>query len=212
MTIGLFGAIVYFSMLLSNPSKSSVTQIKKTKASAQTYHKLLALNTLDTLVPTDIPQDNMTESSSSTSSIALADITPTRILLAYTSISPTIIPTRFISPTVQPTIKPTQSLIKIPTSTIIPTYAAVIPTKTVEIPTSIPTPTLSLLVYRTISISPTINATRSISPSQAIISPTNSLIQTTGTVNKTLPETGWVQLSTILFIVAATTVFISFLF
>src|SRR3990167_5092493 len=63
MTFGLVGAIAYFSMLLNNKSGTAVTQIKKTKASAQTYHKLLALNDAQggaTIAPTEAVSGNVT--------------------------------------------------------------------------------------------------------------------------------------------------------
>lgn len=197
ITIGLLGAVIYFSMLLSNHTQSSVTQIKKTKASAQTYHALLALNVTGTLSPTDIPQDSTSNSSSSVSSSVaqLPNVSPTQPLLAYSSTSPTAVPTKTISPTAQPTSKPIISPTDTPVDTLIP-----IPTKAV----TAPSPTSTLLVYRTIAaVTPT---------GSSLVSPTQVLNQPTGVTNKQLPETGWVQLSTILFIVAATTVFISFLF
>lgn len=194
MTIGLLAAVAYFSLLLNNQGKTAVTQIKKTKASAITYHKLLALNDVNIVAPTDVPTTDVTDNNSSSFSPQTANISPTTALLAYQSTSPTPTPT---------VAKPTT------TPTAIPTVVQTV----VSRPTSIPTPTTPLLVYRTLTPTATLIPVQSTGGTQSGVitspSPTKTTLATNG---KTLPETGWVQLSTILFIVAATTVFVSFLF
>jgi len=198
MTIGLLGAVIYFSVILNNQGKASVTQIKKTKASAQTYHKLLALNDVSSSSSsTSTSEDTSGSSSSSQMPAIIQEISPTKALpaptlLAYRSTSPTVSP----SPVVKPTIKPTA----IPTSVPI-----------ISRPTVVPSPTVALLIYRTVSISPTLIPAKSTGGVQIVISPTVAKVPT-GLVDKQLPQTGWVQLSTILFVVAATMVFVSFLF
>lgn len=198
MTVGLLAAVIYFSFLLNNKGDKSVTQIKKTKASAQTYHKLLALNV--TPIPSDQPDSGSSSSSNSFSSAASVTKTPT---------TPPVNPTLLANNTISPTLPASA----VPTSTPVPTQPVVRP------PTSIPTPTVPLLAYRTITptLIPvkdtggtpggvTIIPTATVIPSKAIV-PTKTTTKT-----DTLPETGWVQFSSILFIVAATTIFISFLF
>jgi hypothetical protein len=87
------------------------------------------------------------------------------------------------------------------------------PTNIPSTPTSIPTPTIALLAYRTTTITPTLIPVTNTGGEQIKMSPTAVTTPTkTPTPANKLPETGWVQLSTILFIVAATTVFVSFLF
>lgn len=205
MTFGLVGAIAYFSMLLSNKSGTSVTQIKKTKASAQTYHKLFELDGTPgggTVIPTQVASGNVTVTVAPSSTVlptqAVApSAAPT--LLAQNNITPTVVAS---SPTIVPTV----------VSTIAPT-----PTSIPSTPTKAPTPTVPLLAYRTTSITPTLISVANTGGEQTKVSPTVTISPTkTPTVTKLpdnkLPETGWVQLSTILFIVATTTVFVSFLF
>lgn len=185
MTFGLIGAIAYFSMLLNNKSGTAVTQIKKTKASAQTYHKLLALNESSDGGTVSNPTGQPSPS-------------PAPTLLAQNNIIPSVA----LSPTILPTVA----------STITPT-----PTDIPLTPTKIPTPTVALLVYRTTSITPTLIPVANTGGEQTKVSPTATIapskVPTSAKLpDNKLPETGWVQLSTILFIVATTTVFISFLF
>ena len=107
-----------------------------------------------------------------------------------------------------PSIVPTT----IPTT--IPTKAPVIPT--VLEPTAVPpSPTLQpLLAYKSTSISPTLapltkgGSDMSVTPTK-VPSPTKK-IQPTET--QELPETGWVQTSSILFIVATSTILFSLLY
>jgi hypothetical protein len=205
MTIGLLGAVAYFSMLLNKQGTESVTQVRKTKASAQTYHKLLALNvTPATGVPTSGASSSSSETGGSSSSVSSSSSqsptpstrpAPTDEARSYTPISPTIAPT-----------------------------TAPVPTEPL-VPTSMPSPTAPLLAYRTIT--PTLippkdtggaftvpTATHAPTKAPPTKAPTKAAAPTTiasqGT--DTLPETGWVQFSSILFIVAAATVFVSFLF
>lgn len=207
MTFGLVGAIAYFSMLLSNKSGTSVTQIKKTKASAQTYHKLFEIDGApggSTVIPTQVASGNVTVTVAP-SSVVL----PTQQASVAPSAAPTLLAQNNITPTVfasSPTIVPTI------VSTIAPT-----PTSIPVTPTTTPTPTIPLLAYRTTTVTPTLIPVANTVGEQLKVSPTVTVIPTKApTVAKLpenkLPETGWVQLSTILFIVATTTVFVSFLF
>ena len=119
--------------------------------------------------------------------------TPKPTLLALV---PTIIPTTVVAPTKAPTKAPTTApLILAQEPTDIPE-----PTKPASTPTLQP-----LLAYKSTSISPTLIP---ISPSKT--PPPTKKIQPTGV--QTLPETGWIQTSSILFIVAMTTIFFSLLF
>lgn len=195
MTFGLVGAIAYFSMLLNNSGKTGVTQIKKTKASAQTYHKLLALN--------EIPGGET--------------ITPT--VEANVS-NPTVIPALIAQNNITPTLGLQSTIAPTPVSTIIPTVTSIptlIPTNIPPTMTKTPSPTVALLVYRTTTVTPTLIPVANTGGEQMYISPTVTIVSTktpavTNLPDDKLPETGWVQLSTILFIVATTTVFVSFLF
>lgn len=208
ITFGLVGAIAYFSMLLNNKSGTSVTQIKKTKASAQTYHKLFELENSPgggTVIPTQVAEGNVSVTVAP-SSAAL----PTQQASTAPSAAPTLLAQNNITPTVvssSPTIIPTVA------STIAPS-----PTSVPATPTNAPTPTIPLLAYRTTTITPTLIPVANTGGDQTkVISPTMTIAPskaptTAKLPDNKLPETGWVQLSTILFIVATTTVFISFLF
>lgn len=196
MTFGLVGAIAYFSMLLSNKSGTSVTQIKKTKASAQTYHKLFELDNAPgggTVIPTQVASGNVT-----------VTVAPSGTALPTQAVAPSAVPTLLALNNVTPSVAPSPTIIPTPTS---------IPST----PTNVPTPTIPLLAYRTTSITPTLIPVANTGGEQIKVSPTVTVSPTKAqTVTKLpdnkLPETGWVQLSIILFIVATTTVFISFLF
>jgi len=187
--IFLLGSTIYISTLLSSPN-SSPTQIQKTKASAITYKKTIDLAQFDTAAPTP------------TVSAAPSPILP----------PPTSKPTS--TPTPQPTLiakAPT-----LPPATAIPTKIIV----SVE-PTDIPeiiTPTLQqLLAYKSTSVTPTLipikdgtgGMANPTTAAKATPSPTKKI---TPTGVQTLPETGWVQTSSILFIVATTTILFSLLF
>lgn len=193
MTLVLLGTTVYISTLLSSPS--SPTQIQKTKAAAVTYTRNVVLfptgmtqepspskGPTVTIGPTTIPV--LTKAPT-----ALPSKTPT--LLAQ---APTLIPT--LIPTINPTLVPTKVQIITP---LPPTVTPLVAT-----PTSQP-----LLAYNSTTISPTPIPTTS-----TTLSPTKQTqptqVQPTGV--QQLPETGWVQISSILFIVATTTILFSLLF
>lgn len=204
MTVVLLGSTIYISTLLSSPN-SSPTQIQKTKASAITYKKTIDLAQFDSTVPTPdvsaIPSPNVS-------------LTPKPTLLAK---APTLPP-----PTSKPTVTPTPQprlLAKAPTlppPTLIPTKVIV----SVE-PTDIPeiiTPTLQpLLAYKSTSVTPTLIPIKDGTGGMA--NPTTAAKMTPSPTKKVapngvqnLPETGWVQTSSILFIVATTTILFSLLF
>lgn len=172
MTLVLLGTTFYISTLLT--SKSSPTQIQKTKASAVTYSRTV-----------NLPEFGATEEPKTT-------ITPT--------------PTQF--PTSEPTQTPTL-LAQAPT--LIPTL---VPTIIPTLMPPTPTPTLSpLLAYKsTGGVTPTLiplsNTGGMIDPTK-VPSPTRK-IQPTGI--QQLPESGWIQTSTILFIIATSTILFSLLF
>jgi len=204
MAVVLLGSTIYISTLLSSPN-SSPTQIQKTKASAITYKKTIDLAQFDSTAPTP------TGSVSPSPIVSLTPI-PTLIAKAPTLPPPTSKPT--ITPTSQPTLiakAPT-----LPPATAIPTKIIV----SVE-PTDIPeiiTPTLQpLLAYKSTSVTPTLipikdgtgGMANPTTVAKASPSPTKKM---TPTGVQTLPETGWVQTSSILFIVATTTILFSLLF
>jgi len=196
MTVALLGATVYMSGVLS--STNSPTQIKKTKAAPVTYTR-----TVDFNFPTGVAQD-------------LQELLPSII---PTNINPTIagVPSKVL--TSIPTVAPLPS-IKVPTTVIssIPTSLPLTPTRMptpTAIPTSIPTPTSQpLLAYKSTTISPTlipIAETGGMIEDVKTSTPTpTKKIQPTGV--QTLPQTGWIQISSILFIVAVSTIFFSLLF
>lgn len=205
MTIGLLGAVAYFSIMLNNQGEKAVTTIKKTKASAQTYHKLLALNV--TPVPTYGAGDSSSSSSTggSSSSSVTAVPSPTAALISKNTVTPT---SGASSSSPAPT----------PTAAPLPTTAPT-RTPTAALPTSFPTPTAPLLAYRTLTPTPTLIPVKETGGSAPVPTATKTPTKTptkapqvTPQKTDTLPETGWVQYSSILFIVAAATVFVSFLF
>lgn len=206
MTFGLVGAIAYFSLLLNNKSGTAVTQIKKTKASAQTYHKLFALDSAPgggTIVPTQASGGNVT-----VTAVPSTAVLPTQ----QPSVAPSAAPTLLAQNNITPTVAPSPTILPTIMSTIAPT-----PTSIPQTPTTAPSPTIPLLAYRTTTITPTLIPVANTGGEQTKASPTVTVSPTKApTVTKLpdnkLPETGWVQLSTILFIVATTTVFVSFLF
>lgn len=175
MTIVLLGATIYISTLL-NDENNAPTQIKKTKASAQTYNKTVNL------------QDSFDEfgDEKSPSPDTEPSTTPTSAPLA----TPTTIPTLIAkAPAVEPTTAPTI--------------------------TSTPTPTLQpLLAYKstTISQSPTLIPIAETGGQKEEIKPPTPTKKAVPTIVSNLPEAGWIQTSTILFIVATTTILFSLLF
>jgi hypothetical protein len=127
-----------------------------------------------------------------------------------------------IAPTLVPTVAPTLALIKtIPTAlptklpTKIPTMIPTMIPTAIPIPSAIPaTPTLSpLLAYK---------STGGITPTLIPIAETGGMIDITKAPSPTkklqptgmqqLPQTGWIQTSSILFIVATSTILFSLLF
>lgn len=196
MTVVLLGTTVYISSLLS--STSSPTRIQKTKAAAVTYTRKVDL------FPT--PETGDTPTISPPPALE----TPTPGPTAKAAVLPTKPPLPTLlaqAPTLVPTIVPTK-----------------IPVSPTSVPTSVPTPTIlpatptlqPLLAYKSTSISPTlipisntggiINLTKT--PTKAP-SPTSKIVPT-GV--QQLPETGWIQTSSILFIVATSTILFSLLF
>lgn len=163
-------------------SPNSPTQIKKTKAAPVTYTRNVDLFPTEMAEPTPL----------------ITQPAPTLLALAPTTVVPTTLPTTI--PTTMPST--------------IPTKAPVVPT--VLEPTAVPpSPTLQpLLAYKSTSISPTL-APLTKGGSDTIIDPTKvpsptKKIQPTGT--QELPETGWIQTSSILFIVATSTILFSLLY
>jgi hypothetical protein len=194
MSIVLVGAIFYISTLLS--SSSSPTQIQKTKASAVKYTRTV-----------DLPElGGIDESTDSTTDDPTANADPKEDLNpSPTAIVPTIVPTLLAK---VPTIMPTAI------STIVPTVVPLTPTS-IPTPTEIPTPTLSpLLAYKSTSgITPTlipIGETGGMHSPTLSLSPTKKVVAPTGV--RQLPDAGWIQTSTILFIVATSTILFSLLF
>lgn len=192
MTVVLLVATFYISALLSSPNKSP-TQIRKTKASAVTYKK--EINLVDNFgsgdgTPTVTPKPK-----------------PTLLVLAPTHI-PTDVPSSK-TPTKEPIKEPTKAPTKAPTTA--PVILAQEPTDIPEPTKPAPTPTLQpLLAYKSTSISPTPTLIP-VKNTGGMSNPTpTKKLQPTGV--QTLPETGWIQTSSILFIVAMTTIFFSLLF
>lgn len=208
MTVVLLGSTIYISTLLSSPNNSP-TQIQKSKAAPITYKKTIDLAQFDATAPTP---------NISASPIPSISTTPMPTLLAK---APTIPP-----PTAKPTAIPTKSVTAVPTllakaPTLPPPTIA--PTKIVAAvePTDIPeiiTPTLQpLLAYKSTSVTPTLIPIKDgtggmANPTTAAKSTPSPTKKITPTGVQTLPETGWVQTSSILFIVATTTILFSLLF
>ncbi len=198
MSVVLLGSIFFISSLLSSPDKSP-TQIQKTKAAQLTYKK--EINLADTFGTDEI-----------------TPVLPPLISLAPTLAAkgPTAVPTLLaLAPTLVPTSIPTKMPTKAPTAT--PIVLAQEPTDIPE-PTNLAvTPTLQpLLAYKSTSISPTlipIKETGGMTDPTVVTTKTPSptkKIQPTGVQN--LPESGWIQISSVLFIVATTTILFSLLF
>ena len=228
VTVVLLSATLYISTLLT--SSTPPTQIQKTKAAAITYTRKIDLFST-TPTPTDIPTITPLAGRSPTAAPVGTDnapqttVIPTKkpTLLAQAAsptpspvpklpntaaaggVTPqvTIAPTKAVLPSMQPTtLSPTIIPTNIPTN--IPTPSPVTPS---------PTPTMQpLLAYKSTSISPTPTVSNSgtSQPSPTTtLSPTKKVLPT-GT--QQLPETGWIQISSILFIVATSTILFSLLF
>jgi hypothetical protein len=213
VTLGLLVTTFYINSLLQNNQKNSITQIKKTKASSQTYHKYLAVNfTLPTIT-----------------------VKPTQSSSSKAQQTNPLSPTNIISPTKQSTSLPVQKPTNEPTKTA---YKSASSQKQTSI-SSLSSSTFPT-VYSSISNTPTSSQSKTSvfsSSSQGIITYNNptivpkfsssnernnySSLNTTNTntsvmispsIVKNLPETGYVQYSSILFIVAVITIFIAFLY
>jgi hypothetical protein len=208
MTVVLLGSTIYISTLLSSPDNSP-TQIQKSKAAPITYKKTIDLAQFDATAPTP---------NVSVSPMPSISTTPIPTLLAKAALP---------SPTSKPSVIPTKSVTPIPTllakaptlppPTAVPTKVAIVAEPT-DIPEII-TPTLQpLLAYKSTSVTPTLIPIKDgtggmVNPTiaaKSTPSPTKKIAAPTGV--QTLPETGWVQTSSILFIVATTTILFSLLF
>lgn len=185
MTLGILATVVYLSILLSNRSDTAVTQIKKTKASSQTYHRSVDLLALNTTPSDPNPTGNETAEEDVRQPTQMPSPTKAQVLPVDSSITPS-------------------------------------PDISAQSATTVPTPTSVLLVYRTLTVAPTLipaaetgGEAGSSEVKASAATPTKAikiLPTSTQKPNKTLPETGLMQFTTILFIVGATTVFFAFLF
>ena len=194
MSSVILASIFYVSSLLNGKGSASVTQIQKTKASAQTYHKLLALNDIAIT-----PVDNGTGSTP----------TPTGEPAASPTTAPTVAPTVVAAtplPTVSKSLTPTT--VSEPTALVVsPTVAPTIPSATLIPPTAVPTKQSLLLAYH--NPSPTVAVTDANGTGNITVTKKPTTIPTK---TQALPETGWVQTPLILFIVASSTILLSLLF
>ncbi|QQG44730.1 MAG: hypothetical protein HYW86_02330 [Candidatus Roizmanbacteria bacterium] len=94
---------IYISFLLRSESESAPTTIKKTKAAARTYTKLIALN-MPTATPTPLPTSaKYIEDGQSSVSPTLPTVSPTSNLLAKNELTPTEPLTPILSETITPT-------------------------------------------------------------------------------------------------------------
>jgi len=203
ITLVLLITTFYLNSLLQGNQKDSVTQIKKTKASAQTYHRYLALNIT---LPTN---------SNRSSQSSLTNPSPTEILLSATPrLTPQ--PTQQLrqansssskSSSVEPSPRVPLSITPVPSG-----LSRVTPTTSFSqstISKSSSSISSGLLAYKnpTTTLGMSASSTRSSSSINSSMKPIIS-----PSISKRLPETGAVQYSSILFIVAVTTIFIAFLY
>lgn len=190
VTVVLLASTLYISSLLSTPS--SPTQIKKTKAAPVAYTKTVNF--------ADFPSNSPTTPAPSSSPSVIPESKPSSVPSPTTAV--TIIAKA-------PTLVPTKAPILIaqaltPTPSTAPTVIPKIST-----PTPAPSPTLQpLLAYKSTSISPTLSPLGVVDPTKAP-TPTKK-VAPTGV--QQLPETGWIQTSSILFIVATSTILFSLLY
>jgi len=211
ITLFLLIATFYLNSLLQNNQKDSVTQIKKTKASAQTYHRYLALNITLPTISGGFSQSN-SSSLQPTTVLPSGGLSPTIKL----DLNPTLHTTQTI---LQPTQKNnSSSSSRNPTSssssssvrfTVIPT--AVQPTKSSQSSATsrFSSSSKGLLSYNNPTVKITGQTDRN-SISNSNSSSVKSIISPS--ISKKLPETGMVQYSSIIFIVAVTTIFFAFLY
>lgn len=201
VTVVLLGSTIYISMLLTSTTNSP-TQIQKTRASAVTYKKTIEL--------TDFGTEETAEEPSPAVSPSVTP-TPTKALIAK---APTSVPTA--KPTTAllaqaPTLTPTKA------PTAVPTVPAIAATEPTDIP-EVVTPTVQpLLAYKSTTLTPTLIPIKDstggmVNPTISKSTPTPAKTVAVPTGVQQLPETGWVQISSILFIVAATTILFSLLF
>jgi len=203
ITLVLLITTFYLNSLLQGNQKDSVTQIKKTKASAQTYHRYLALNIT---LPTN---------SNRSSQSSLTNPSPTETLLSATPrLTPQ--PTQQLrqansssskSSSVEPSPSVPLSITPVPSG-----LSRVTPTTSFSqstISKSSSSISSGLLAYKnpTTTLGMSASSTRSSSSINSSMKPIIS-----PSISKRLPETGAVQYSSILFIVAVTTIFIAFLY
>lgn len=207
VTLLLLVTTFYLNSLLQGGQKDSVTQIKKTKASAQTYHRYLALNIT---LPTNSSRSSQSSSINPSPTDTLLSVTP-RLTTQPTqqlgqknnsSNSSSRLSSGAPSPSVSLSITPVPSglLRTTPTTNLFQS----------SISKSSSSISSGLLAYR----NPTTMSSVSTSSTRNTSSSINSSIKLTisPSVSKRLPETGAVQYSSILFIVAVTTIFIAFLY
>jgi len=195
ITVLLLGMIIYISTLLGNGTNSP-TVIKKTKASNISYHKSI-----------DIKTGNLNESINQFATSPTPSVASSTVSNSLSPVSPTLIAKAQLTPSIAKQAVATGAPVVSPTTSPI-----------VVEPSSKPSPTLlPLLAYKSTSLSPTptlipvrnTNANGGTTTSNQNVSPTKKPYPT---AVQTLPETGWVQTSTILFIVATTTILFSLLF
>lgn len=206
VTVVLLGSTIYISTLLSSTTNSP-TQIQKTRASAITYKKTIELTDFGTEDPTGEPSPGVSPSATPTPTTALIAKAPTS--------APTAKPTTALiakAPTLAPTVAP---ITKTPTA--VPTMPAVAALEPTDIPEVVTPPAQPLLAYKSTTLTPTLIPIKGstggmLNPTVAKSTPTPTKAALVPTGVQQLPETGWVQTSSILFIVAATTILFSLLF
>lgn len=193
-------------MLLTSTTNSP-TQIQKTRASAITYKKTIELTDFGAEDPTGEPSPAVSPSVTPSPTTALIAKAPTT--------APTAKPTTALiakAPTLTPTVV---VIAKAPTA--IPTMPAIAAAEPTDIPEIVTPTTQPLLAYKSTTLTPTLipikdNTGGMMSPTISKSTPTPAKVAATPTGVQSLPETGWVQTSSILFIVAATTILFSLLF
>ncbi len=188
ITVLLLLATVYLNSVLQNTQSESATRVKKIKASAQTYHKYLALNSVSpTLIAYTVP-------------------------IHHTPIPPSATPTPYMTAT--PVISPPSYSSSRQSVSSASQTARPLETVTPLLPTRIPTnlqPTQ--IVYHNPSptiITSTLYMQSSSSIKAVTTTPTHTIL--TQKPMEQLPNSGISQYSTIFFFVAVVTLFIAFLF
>lgn len=219
ITFFLFGAVIYVSVLLNNTSEQSITSVRKTKASSQTYHKLLAVNIPIDPVSYDSVTPTLTPIPTPTDSVSVGSSSQSRSNTAQSS-------SRGYLNTNSPTIRPTTQVFSTPTVILTPKISSYITSQpiTTPIPTVQITPTQSpLLAYGSqTKLSPTLipvketgaKGSTQLSPTKLVSNGSyeNPVVSKVPTRVEKLPDSGWIQTSSLLFIIAATTILFSLLF